>query len=52
MGCGCEGASVSLGCGVASGWCVARHPLSRAFLAWALLAYAALLLATPPPALR
>eukprot|EP01043_Picozoa_sp_COSAG02_P061303 COSAG02_NODE_8211_length_2657_cov_2.461689_3_plen_25_part_01 len=25
MGCGYEGASVSLGCGVASGWCVARH---------------------------
>ena len=51
MGCGYEGASVSLGCGVASGWCVARHPLSRAFLTWALLAYAALLLAAPPPEL-
>ena len=23
MGCGCKGACVSLGCGVASGWCVA-----------------------------
>ena len=31
MGCGCKGACVSLGCGVASGWCVARHPPSRAF---------------------
>ena len=26
MGCGSKGACVSLGCGVASGWCVARHP--------------------------
>ena len=31
MGCGCKGACVSLGYGVASGWCVARHPPSRAF---------------------
>jgi hypothetical protein len=31
MGCGCKGACVSLGYGVASGWCVARHPPSHAF---------------------
>ena len=29
MGCGCKGAQVRLGCGVASDWCVARNPLSR-----------------------
>ena len=52
MGCGCEGGRVWLSFLSASSWCVARRPLSRAFLTWALLGYAALLLADPPPELR